>query len=329
MSFEEEDTSIDELTQRNTPYEDSQPLIGEVVKETQDQHDDETNDLNRDEVEGTPQSCLHHEITDSMKTNQRRRKTQKDLFQKNKRKQSRKISEKNLLSIKGPGEYESINERHRKIIHVSTNFDQYCPNIDSNTIIYRNIKNVLHHAMDAYDQNKNFSTLVSDLQKKITTLEEKLNNAVYELHKEKQNREFNEQINQLILEIEEELKNSISDYIWFVPPNDDDENSTGVYCPKVGQDDYDETLSKICFRIIFVKSRSLSNKIMNLIKGAVNFIEVYQKTQLWKHIWTRSEIGRNVSSELNTKRNTFVHNVKICFECVLLFTYVLCMYVHS
>ena len=172
--------------------------------------------------------------------------------------------------------------------------------------------------MNAYDQNIHFADLVSDLQKKITTLEEKLNNAVYELQKEKQNREFNEQINQLIHEIEEELKNSISDYIWFVPPNDDDENSTGVYCPKVGQDNYDQTLSKICFRIIFVQSRTLSNKIMNLIKGAVNFIDVYQKTQLWKHIWTRSEIGRNVSSELNTKRNTFVHNVKICFERVLL-----------
>ena len=98
MSFEEEDTSIDELTQRNTPYEDSQPLIGEVVKETQDQHDDETNDLNRDEVEGTPQSCLHNEETDSMKTNRRRRFNQKELFQKNKRKQSCKLSEKIVIN---------------------------------------------------------------------------------------------------------------------------------------------------------------------------------------------------------------------------------------
>jgi len=308
MSFSDEDTSIDEMTQRETPYEDSQPLLGEVVKETQDQYDDETNDLHSDEVEGTPE------------INRRRRKTQKDLFQKNKRKQSRKLSEKSLLSIKGPGEYESINERHREIIHVSNNFDKYCPNIDSNPIIYRNIKNVLDHAMNAYDQNIHFAHLVSDLQKKITTLEEKLNNAVYELEKEKQNREFNEQINQLILEIEEVLKNSISDFIWFVPPNDDDENITGVYSPKVGQDDYNETLSKICFQIIFVKSRTLSNKIMNLIKGAEveDITEQYQRMQLWKHIWTRSEIGRNVSSELNTKRNTFVHNVKICFERVLL-----------
>ena len=111
---------------------------------------------------------------------------------------------------------------------MSTNLDKYCPNIDSNPIIYRNIKNVFDHAMNAYDQNIHFADLVSDLQKKISTLEEKLNNAVYDLEKEKQNREFNEQINQLILEIEEVLKNSISDYIWFVPPNDDDENSL---CP--------------------------------------------------------------------------------------------------
>ena len=61
MSFEDDDTSCDEMTQQNTPFEESQPLIGEVVKETQDQHDDETNDLHSDEVEGTPQSCLYHE----------------------------------------------------------------------------------------------------------------------------------------------------------------------------------------------------------------------------------------------------------------------------
>lgn len=67
MSFEDDDTYCDEMTQQNTQFEESQALIGEVVKETQDQHDDETNDLNSDEVEGTPQSCLHNEKTDSTK----------------------------------------------------------------------------------------------------------------------------------------------------------------------------------------------------------------------------------------------------------------------
>ena len=100
MSFEDEDTYCDDSTQENTQLEESQALLGEVVKETQEQHDDVTNDFYSDEVEGTPQSCLHHEITDSMKTNRRRRKTQKELFQKNKRKQSRKISEKICYQLK-------------------------------------------------------------------------------------------------------------------------------------------------------------------------------------------------------------------------------------
>ena len=58
-----DETYCDEMTQESTQLEESQALIGEIVRETLDQHDYETNDLNRDVVEGTPQSCLHNEKT--------------------------------------------------------------------------------------------------------------------------------------------------------------------------------------------------------------------------------------------------------------------------
>ena len=59
---------------------------------------------------------------------------------------------------------------------------------------------------------------------------------------------------------------------------------------------------------------------MNVIKGTEvkDIPGCIQQKKLWNFIWNNSQIGRNVSSELNTKRNTFVHNVKNCFECVLL-----------
>ena len=319
--YYEHDIFYDDKSEEDTQIvDDSQSLLPELGTEAKDQHDVDTNDLNRGVVQGTREYCLHDNETNNMKTNQQSRFKQSNLFSKNKRKQSSIHSENNLLSIKGPDEYESIDESHKTIIHVSTNFEQYCPDIDSNNKIYKNFKNVLKHAMNAYDQYIDLSMLNNDYQKKIKSLQEKLNHAVDDLEKEKQNREFNEKINLLILEIEEVLKNCISGFIWFVPPNDDDENSTGVYCPKVGRDDLNDTLSKLCFQIVFGKSSKLSNKIMMIIKGAEakDISERCQKKQLWKHMWMNSDIGRNVSSELNTKRNTFVHNVKNCFECVLL-----------
>ena len=69
----------------------------------------------------------------------------------------------------------------------------------------------------------------------------------------------------LISEIEEELKNCISNYLWFIPQKINDSSSTGVYFSKVGRDDFKGTFLTICFKIIFDKKR-FPEKIANMLK---------------------------------------------------------------
>ena len=59
----------------------------------------------------------------------------------------------------------------------------------------------------------------------------------------------------LISEMEEELKNCTSNFLCFIPQQQEESNNTGVYCPKVGQQDYRGTFVTICFKIIFNKSK--------------------------------------------------------------------------
>ena len=45
----------------------------------------------------------------------------------------------------------------------------------------------------------------------------------------------------------------------FIPPKNDDPNNTGIYFPKVGQNDFKETLLKVFFQIIFNITRRKYN----------------------------------------------------------------------
>ena len=156
-----------------------------------------------------------------------------------------------MLKIKGPGEYKTNVERHNKIVKMLTNFELYCPDIDSDSRSYRNVKKILDHATNAYDINKELCQQIEDSMNKISCLENKLKNAVNALKKEQQDCETRSILDMLISEIEEELKNCISNYLWFIPQKINDSSSTGVYCPKVGRDDFKGTFLTICFKIIF------------------------------------------------------------------------------
>ena len=78
---------------------------------------------------------------------------------KNKTKKSNNGKEKTVSSIKGPGEYVKIDEKYNEIIKISTNFELYCPEIESNLKSY---KNILAHATNAYIINKHLYKEIED-----------------------------------------------------------------------------------------------------------------------------------------------------------------------
>ena len=70
----------------------------------------------------------------------------------------------------------------------------------------------------------------------------------------------------LISEITEELKNCISNFLWFIPQQEEKSNNNGVYCPKVGPQDYNGTFATIYFKTIFNKSKQYPEKTSNMLK---------------------------------------------------------------
>ena len=66
---------------------------------------------------------------------------------------------------------------------MSTNIELYYPEIDSNLKSYRNIKNILEHATNAYIMNKELCQQIEYSENKISCLEEKLKHSVNELFK--------------------------------------------------------------------------------------------------------------------------------------------------
>ena len=62
-----------------------------------------------------------------------------------------------------------------------------------------------------------------------------------------------------LLEVEEELKDSIYDLIWFVQPDSYERNDKSVYNPRVGPNNYKNFLKK-CFHYIFNQSHKLLEK---------------------------------------------------------------------
>ena len=102
---------------------------------------------------------------------------------KNKQTTSCNHKENTVLSIKGPDKYATIDEKYDKIVKMSTNIELYCPEIDSNLKRYRNIKNILAHATNAYMTNKDLCQEIEYSENEISCLEEKLKHAENELKK--------------------------------------------------------------------------------------------------------------------------------------------------
>ena len=93
--------------------------------------------------------------------------------------------ENTVLSIKDPDKYATIDEKYNNIVKMSTNIELYCPEIDSNLKSYRNIKNILAHATNAYMMNKELCQDIENTENKISCLEEKTETCRKSIKKEK------------------------------------------------------------------------------------------------------------------------------------------------
>ena len=82
--------------------------------------------------------------------------------------------------------------------------------------IWNNIHAILCHATHAYTSLKKESEQLKIADLKISVLEEQMNTLENDFIKEKTKQKINASLKTLTLEVEEELKESICDLIWFV-----------------------------------------------------------------------------------------------------------------
>ena len=120
----------------------------------------------------------------------------------------------------------------------------------------------------------------------------------------------------LIIEVEDALTRVIGNLIWFVKPSDNDINNKGLYSPEVGPVDYNKYLGKLCYHYMF----DISHKFVQKVKSDLHNIDMtneQNKIKVWKYIWQKPNFGKNISSELNTKRSAFVYMVKTALEVIM------------
>ena len=111
------------------------------------------------------------------------------------------------------------------------------------------------------------------------------------------------------------MKESIYNLIWFIQPESGDKKSS-LYNPKVGPNGYKNVLGKNCFHYISNQSRKFPEKIKNALRDR-DMSRTENKVIVWKYMWIQHNLGKKVSSELNHKRNAFVHTAKTAFELIL------------
>ena len=222
----------------------------------------------------------------------------------------------NFLTVELPDKYRTIEEKHNAIIQISANIDSYFPIHEINSQVQSNIRTIISHATHAYGVlNKEYKNREGS-ETKLQKLQEKIDHLEKELEKKNVELTIKNKLDQIVTEVEEELVSVISDLIWFVTPEKDIKKATGLYMPSYGPHDYNKNLSKICYHYIFVLSHKFVRKITNEITDK-DMKKSENKARVWKYIWSKSSLGKNVYNELNQKRNSFVYTVKLALEIIL------------
>ena len=169
------------------------------------------------------------------------------------------LQEKNkrtVLAIELPDRFKGCDDKCDKMIEVTSKTEFYFPDVQSNTDSWNNIHAILCHATHAYTSLKKESEQLKISDLKIYVLEEQIKTLENDFIKEKTKQKINALLKTLTLEVEEELKESIYDLIWFVQPESGDKNNSSLYNPKVGPNYYKKVLGKNCFHYILINHAS-------------------------------------------------------------------------
>ena len=123
--------------------------------------------------------------------------------------------------------------------------EYYFPCVQTNTDSWNNIHAILCHATHAYSTLKKESEQLKISDIKILVLEEQVKTLENDFIMEKTRQKINASLNTLTLEVEEELKESICNLIWFVQHQSGERNYNSLYNPRVGPNDYNNVQGKL------------------------------------------------------------------------------------
>ena len=184
--------------------------------------------------------------------------------------------------------------------------ESYFPTVEVNTPVWNNIEALMQHTTHAYSSIKFEKEQVHAGDSKIKLLQETIKTLEEKLEHEKMERITTMNLDELILELEEELTQVIGTLIWFIKPVDNERNPKGIYSPKVGATEYNKVLGVIGYTYLY-KSHKFVQKLKKEFK-TLDMNNLATRVNIWKYIWKKTDFGKKISTELNTKRNTFLFN---------------------
>ena len=228
----------------------------------------------------------------------------------------RKGNKASTLNIKLPDEYKDDGEKYEKMIAVSSNMDSYFCSLKPDTDTWENVRSVVCHATSAYSNLEYTKKQLDMADSKISALEKQIKKLEDDIAKDKIEQRTKVCLDKLCSEAEEELTQVIDSLIWFVQPDNTDSNEKVTYSPRVGPNDYKKFLGQICFQYIFNLSHKFPQKFKTELKDQ-DMNKPGNQLKVWRYIWKTPEFGKKISTELNNKRNKFVHIAKTAVEVIL------------
>ena len=228
---------------------------------------------------------------------------------------ARKKSRRQMF-IPFPDELTTNQDRYDCIMSIFSNLKEYFPSIDNTSDTQKNINALLNHAKHAYKTLEIEHDQLEEADYKIREMEEKLKNMEKEFESKRVAHSTKRNLDALVIEIEEDLMVVICDLIWFVLADNINETDTSLYNPRVGESDYNSVLGTICFHYIFNKSKKFARKIKKELPK-IDMQKEQSKWKVWKYIWQKPAFGKNISTELNSKRSMFVFMAKSALEIIM------------
>ena len=91
--------------------------------------------------------------------------------------------------------------------------------------------------------------------------------------------------------MEEELKETIWNLIWFVQYESGERSYNSLYNPRVGPNDYKKILGKKYFQYIFSQPSKFPEKFKNALRDR-DISRTENKVIVWKYMWSQHNLGK-------------------------------------